>query len=298
LAENGCGPVRVLIVSRDPSRQATELSVPGVEEVLTIASPVEHFEPHLHAAAVKAVIESERPQVVLAGDSADAMAFAPAVAAELGLGFAAAATGVTWQDRAPVVTRATYGDRLVGMLDFPGKPIVLVMVRPGAYPAVAPGGGSAAVREPAVTLDASTPATKHLGYSQVAPGELELSRSEFVVAIGRGVEDESGVAELEGIARSLGAAFSVSGGLVDAGLASPVRKVGVSGKTVRPKVYLALGISGALQHVTGVRNAGTIIAVNTDREAPVFRAAHYGAVADLFDVARALPRHFSWPSDS
>ena len=85
---------------------------------------------------------------------------------------------------------------------------------------------------------------------------------------------------------------------MEAGLGSPARKIGLTGKTIEPKVYLALGISGAPQHVSGVRKAGTIIAVNTDPEAPIFGAAHYGAVADLFEVARALPRYFSWPSDS
>ncbi len=166
LADSGCGPVRVLIVSRDPFRHVTELSVPGVEEVLTVASPLEHFEPHLHATAVKAAIEAERPQVVLAADSADAMAYAPAVAAELGLGFASGATGIDWEDGTPVVTRPVHGDRLVAQLEFPGKPVSLVMVQSGAYAAVAPGGGSAAVREPTLTLDASLAATEHLGYSR------------------------------------------------------------------------------------------------------------------------------------
>jgi electron transfer flavoprotein alpha subunit len=186
----------------------------------------------------------------------------------------------------------------VAQLEFPGKPTVLVMVRSGAYAAVAPGGGSAAVRELAATLDSSVGATKHLGYSRAEADELDLSRSALVLAIGRGVEDEAGVAELEGIARKLRAAFSVSGGLVDAGLGAAAGKIGMTGKTIEPKVYLALGISGAPQHVSGVRNAGTIIAVNTDPDAPIFRAAQYGAVADLFEVARALPRHFSWPPGS
>lgn len=295
LAESGCGPVRVLIVSRDPSRQAAELAVPGVEEVLTVATPVPHFEPHLHATAVKAVIAAEQPQVVLAGNSADVMGYAPAVAAELELGFAAGATGVAFNDGALVATRPVFGDRLVAELEFPGEPTVLVMVRSGAYAPVSPGGGTAALRDADVTMDESALPTRHLGYAEAASGEL--SSSPFVIAIGRGVEDETGVAELEGIARTVGAAFSVSGGLVEAGLGTAARKIGVTGKTIEPKVYLALGISGAPQHVSGVSNAGTIIAVNTDPEAPIFKAAQYGAVADLFDVARALRRQFSWPSE-
>ena len=298
LAERGCGPVRVAIVAHDASRHAAELSVPGVEEVLTVALREEHFDPHVHATAVKAVIEAARPQIVLAADSADAMGYAPAVAAELGLGFASGATDVAWEDGAPVVARIAHGGRLVAQLDFPGKPVVLVMVRSGAYAAVAPGGGSAPAREVAVTLDPSAAAAQHLGYSELGPAELDLLHSAFVLAIGRGVEDEASVRELEGIARNLGAAFSVSGGLVDAGLGSAARKIGVTGKTIEPKVYLALGVSGAPQHVSGVSNAGTIIAVNTDPEAPIFRASHYGAVADLFEVARGLPPHFSRPSDS
>jgi electron transfer flavoprotein alpha subunit len=113
-----------------------------------------------------------------------------------------------------------------------------------------------------------------------------------LLSIGRGVEDEAGVTEFESIAAKVRATLSVSRPLVDAGLASPSRQVGQSGKTVKPKVYVALGISGAVQHLSGMRKADTIIAVNTDPEAPIFQIAHYGAVADLFDVARALPQHF------
>jgi electron transfer flavoprotein alpha subunit len=288
LAQSGPGPVRALVVSSDPARCATQLGVPGIEEVLTVRSPVEHFEPHLEAAAVRAVIEAERPQVVLTCHSADAMGFAPAVAAELGLGFASGAIDVAWEDGAPVVTRGSYGEPLADRLVFGGKATVLVMLRAGAYEGVAPGNGAVPVRDAGVTLMQSAAATRHLGYRKTS----EPTDSKVVMAIGRGVENASAVEELVGISRKLGATVVVSGGLVDAGLGSPARKVGQSGKTIEPRVYLALGISGTPQHLTGVRGTGTIIAVNTDPDAPIFRRAHYGAVADLFEVARALARHF------
>jgi electron transfer flavoprotein alpha subunit len=292
LAQQGCAPVRVCIVDSDPARYAAQLGVPGVMEVLTVTSPREQFEAHLQAEAVKALVERLAPEIILNAHSVDAMGYAPAVAAQLGLGFASDALSVDWENGAPVVARGAYGDRLVGRLEFPGKPAVLAMVRAGAYEAVAADDGAAPARDADIALDASLAATEHLGYREAETGDVDITKAGFLLSIGRGVEDEAGVTEFEEIAEQLHATLCVSRPLVDAGLVSAARQVGQSGKTVKPKVYVALGISGAVQHLAGMRKADTIIAVNTDPEAPIFQVAHYGAVADLFDVARALPQHF------
>ncbi|HET6506987.1 MAG TPA: electron transfer flavoprotein subunit alpha/FixB family protein [Baekduia sp.] len=296
LAEQGGGPVRVLVVDGDPSAVAGGLGAEGVEEVLTVTSPRAEFEPHLQAEAVSAAIAALEPAVVLTGHTVDAMGYAPAVAAKLGLGFASDAFGVAIEDGAPAVRRGAYGDRLVASLAFPGKGTTLVMLRAGAYEAAAPGGdgdGAATVRDAGIALDASAARTEHLGYREAEAGDVDITKAPFLLSIGRGVEDEDGVSELEQIADRLHATLSVSRPLVDSGLAASSRQVGQSGLTVKPKVYLALGISGAVQHLAGMRKADTIIAINTDPEAPIFQVAHYGAVADLFDVARALPGHFA-----
>jgi electron transfer flavoprotein alpha subunit len=293
LADQGCAPVRVLVVDGDPSAVAADLGAAGVEEVLTVTSPRAEFEPHLQAEAVGAAIAALEPAVVLTGHTVDAMGYAPAVAARLGMGFASDAFAVAIEDGAPTVRRGAYGDRLVATLAFPGKATTLVMVRAGAYEAAAPGAGAATVRDPGIALDASAARTEHLGYREAEAGDVDITKAPFLLSIGRGVEDEDGVSELERIAESLNATLSVSRPLVDSGLAASSRQVGQSGLTVKPKVYLALGISGAVQHLAGMRKADTIIAVNTDPEAPIFQVAHYGAVADLFDVARALPGHFA-----
>jgi electron transfer flavoprotein alpha subunit len=271
------GPVDVLLVG-DAAPEA--LNVPGVETILHARR--EHYEPHVTAAAARAAIERFAPDVVLAPHSVDAMGYAPAVAAELGLGFASDVTSVS------PVTRGAYGDRLLATLEFDGP--ALLMVRAGAYEVMAAGGGSAAVEE--LALDESAAVVEHLGYVEAEEGDVDITASGFLLSIGRGVEDADGVAEFEAIASKLSATLAVSRPLVDAGLVSPARQVGQSGRTVKPKVYLALGISGAIQHLAGMRKADTIIAVNTDPDAPIFQVAHYGAVADLYDVARALPRHF------
>jgi electron transfer flavoprotein alpha subunit len=274
------GPVNVLLVGDAPPEA---LNAPGVETVLVARR--EHFEPHVQATAVKVAIERFQPAFALAPHSVDGMGYAPAVAAELDLGFASDVTAV-----APAVTRGAYGDRLVAQLEFPEKATTLLMLRAGAYEAATAGGGSATVE--AIEPD-ETPATvEHLGYVEPEVGDVDITKSGFLISIGRGVEDAEGVAEFEAIAGKLSATLAVSRPLVDAGLVSASRQVGQSGKTVKPKVYLALGISGAIQHLAGMRKADTIIAVNTDPEAPIFQVADYGAVADLFDVARALPQYF------
>lgn len=265
-----------------------ELSVEGVDEILTIASPTQHFETHIAQRALEHLIDAEQPSLILLGHTIDALGFAPAVAARGGLGFASDVTGLRFED-GPVATRGAYGDKLAAELDFPGKERVLLMLRAGAFEP-ATGAGSPAVR--AVEADLGDPATEHVEFREVAAGEVDITKAEFLLSIGRGIEDQDKIEQFEELAEKMGATLSVSRPLVDAGWVTNARQVGQSGKTVKPKVYLALGISGAVQHLAGMSKASTIIAVNTDPEAPIFNVAHFGAVADMFDVAEELDRAF------
>jgi electron transfer flavoprotein alpha subunit len=283
------GRLAVAVVAREPGRFLEPLSVEGVDEVLLVSAPVEHFEPHIAQAALEALIGSESPDVVLVGHTIDGMGFAPAVAARLGLGFASDVVSAGWE-RGPVAIRGAYGDKLVAELDFPGRDCTLLMIRAGAYEP-SQGAGSAPAREVQVDLSGAA-RTEHVEFREAAVGDVDITRADFLVSVGRGIGDKDNLPQFEELAARLGAMLSVSRPLVDAGMISNARQVGQSGKTVKPKVYLALGISGAVQHLAGMRKADTIIAVNTDPEAPIFTVAHYGAVADLFEVAEALEQHF------
>jgi electron transfer flavoprotein alpha subunit len=227
--------------------------------------------------------------VVLVGHTIDGMGFAPAVAARLGLGFASDVVGVGWDD-GPVARRGAYGDKLVAELEFRGKECALLMVRAGAFEP-AEGAGSPESRDVPVDLSGAA-RSDHLDYREVAAGDVDITQADFLLSVGRGIEDKDNLPQFEDLATRLGATLSVSRPIVDAGWVSNARQVGQSGKTVKPKVYLALGISGAVQHLAGMKKADTIIAVNTDPEAPIFTVAHYGAVADLFAVAEGLEKHF------
>jgi electron transfer flavoprotein alpha subunit len=255
--------------------------------VLAVRSPAANFEAHIAARALEELIEAERPALVLVGHTIDSMGYAPAVAARGRLGFASDVVALGW-DGGPSARRGAYGDKLVDELEFPGKECTLLMVRPGAFAAATPGSGGAAVRavELSALLDAAR--TEHVGFREVAVGDVDITKADFLLSIGRGVAERDNIPRFEELAQRLGATLSVSRPIVDAGWMPGARQVGQSGKTVKPKVYLALGISGAVQHLAGMRGAEVIIAVNTDPEAPIFGVAHYGAVVDMFELADEL----------
>lgn len=271
--------------------QPEGLGAEGVDEVLTVTSPVEHFEAHVAQAALERLIEEEEPDLVLLGHTIDSMGFGPAVAVRSGLGFASDVMEVSWGD-GPIARRGAYGDKLVAELGFPGKQRTLMMVRPGAYEPVTGGGSPPPVRAVEVSVDPGLIATEHVEFREADVGDVDITKADFLLSVGRGIEDKDSIPQFEALAERMGATLSVSRPLVDAGWMSNARQVGQSGKTVKPAVYLALGISGAVQHLAGMQKAQTIIAVNSDPEAPIFGVAHFGAVADLFDVAEQLEQHF------
>jgi electron transfer flavoprotein alpha subunit len=278
------GRLAVAVIGGDAERLATTLGAEGVDEVLAVPVTAKCFEAHVWQRAVQALIESERPAVVLVGHTIDSLGFAPAIAAHLGLGFASDVTAAWWE-RGPRARRGAYGQKLHAELEFPGKQCTLLTVRPGIF-------DPARNREvPTRTVEVpceGVARTEHVEFVEAATSDVDITKADFLLSIGRGVEDKDKIPQFEKLAERLGATLSVSRPLVDAGWISNDRQVGQSGKTVKPQVYLALGISGAVQHLAGMRNAGTIIAVNTDPDAPIFAVAHYGAVADLFEVADEL----------
>ncbi len=277
-----------LIVAVVGEQDPGAVNVDGVDEILTISTPGAHFEAHVAQAALEALIDAESPALVLLGHTIDSLGFGPAVAARGGLGFASDVTAIAWED-GPVAVRGAYGDKLRAELDFPGRERTLLMLRAGAFEPAA-GAGTATVRAVEVAAESRT---EHVEFREAAAGDVDITKADFLLSIGRGIEDKDNIPQFEELAEKMGATLSVSRPLVDAGWMSNARQVGQSGKTVKPRLYLAFGISGAVQHLAGMQKAETIVAVNTDPEAPIFGVAHYGAVVDLFDVAEELEQHFA-----
>lgn len=289
------GPVRVVLLAVDPLPLAGTLAASGADEVLAVPTPVPEFEGHVWAAAVEQLLDRTRPSFVLGGHTVDALGWAPAVAARRGLGFADGVTGLAPCDEGLRVRRPGPGGTSELTLALPaGRPAVL-LVREGAFrPSPAPAGADPApVRR--VPLDlAGTARTEHLGYREPAPpARTDIESADILLALGRPADDDRALARLERLAAAMGATICATRPLIESGRLPRHRQVGRSGRIVRPRVYLALGISGATGHLAAVEGTPTIVAVNTDPEAPIFRVADYGATADLFAVADELERLFS-----
>ena len=292
MKEAAGGPLAVALIDADAARHAPALAAAGVDEVLTVPRP-EPSRRTVRARAGGADRGAGSRRWCWSGTRSTRWASRRPSRPRSGLGFASDVVALDW-DGGPVARRGAYGDKLLDELEFPGKACTLLMLRPGTFaPAVV-----GAARPPGgAPFDAGelpgAARTEHVGFREAPAGDVDITKADFLLSIGRGVAEQDNIPRFEELARRLGATLSVSRPIVDAGWMPSARQVGQSGKTVKPRLYLALGISGAVQHLAGMRTAETIIAVNTDPEAPIFGVAHYGAVVDMFELADELEAQLS-----
>jgi electron transfer flavoprotein alpha subunit len=281
------GPVAVAVVAAEPDAYAPALNAPGVDEVLLVPARSEAFDPGMAAEALEALVRDRAPRLVLLGQSVNASGVGAAVAARAGLGFAGNVVSVSAPGGEIRATREILGGKVEVELDFPDVPAVVIVLRPAGR-ALPDGAGTAAVTRVEHSLDAARSHSRHIAYEEPVAGGVDLSKAPFILTVGRGIGDKGNLALFEELAGKAGAALGSSRPLVDAGWMPRERQVGQSGATVKPAVYLAFGVSGANEHLAGMKESGTIIAVNTDPRARIFDVAHFGAVADACDVAEEL----------
>lgn len=279
------GRVAVLLVAADLDPLIEQLALDDVDEILAV--PVEREPTTDTLREVLARIVGERgPRAVIAGQTVDGMGYGAAVAAGLSLGFAADVVDArVGEGGGLVVQRELYGGRVLTELELPGPSVLLL--RPTTWPE-AQAGAAPAVSRPSIELGPAR--VRHREHVEPPVAEVDITKAEVILAVGRGIGEQGNVALYEELAERLGATLAASRPLVDAGWLPASRQVGQSGNTVKPRLYLAFGISGAVQHLAGMKGAATIVAVNTDPEAPIFGIAHYGALADVEEVAEELAK--------
>lgn len=213
-------------------------------------------------------------------------AVAPRVAARLGVACATDITDVTYTGNNIEITRPAIANKVIQRVKINSEKLVAV-VRAGAFEMTDAGtaGSENVIRLAAPPIDLGAVVKELIAD---ASGEIDLGDAAIVVSVGRGVKDQKGIDLVKGLADDLGAGFGTSRAMVDSGLLEHNKQVGQTGKIVAPKLYIAVGISGAIQHLSGMTGSQVIVAVNNDPEAPIFNVADYGIVGDLFEVVPIL----------
>ena len=244
------------------------------------------FNPEAYGKVVEALVKEKSPRLVMFGWTATGMDLAAWLSARIGKPCAAYVKGMSVDGGALVVNCQIYGGKMMADVAPEGDMAILAVLA-GSFPVEA-GQGSTAATQIASPVSLDGLKIKFVEAIKPAAGDVDITAQQKLVSIGRGIGSKENVELAEELAQKLGATVSSSRPVVDAGWLPRTRQVGKSGLKVKPKLYLMLGISGAPEHLEGMKSAELIIAVNTDKKAPIFNVAHYGATADLFEVAEAM----------
>lgn len=246
------------------------------------------FEPECYAGILSRIIQEERPFLTLMGHTPWGMDLAPALAVRTGFPLATDCSDLSFEGGKPSAVRQILNGKVFSRVGFKDSEGYLITARPGAFSPGSPGNREGRVEKREIPRDLGEPRRQFLNFEDTGAGAVDITQADLLVSVGRGVGDAESIAAVQELADIMGGVLSCSRPVVDLNWLPKYHQVGTSGKSVSPKVYLALGISGAFQHVAGITGAGTIIAVNKDRKAPIFRVAHYGVADDLFTIVEAL----------
>jgi electron transfer flavoprotein alpha subunit len=288
LADDAGGDLHLAVIGGDVSAFAEQLSVPGVDRIHTVPEG-EEFNHDVYVQVLEAMVEELGPDYLLAPNSVNGLDYAPALAQSLDRPLVTDAIDFSLNGQLEV-TREMYGSKVETTIAVDADDAA-VTVRPAEFEPTE-GDADPAVEVFDVDVDESAIGSTVTGFEEVGGGDVDITEADVLVSVGRGIEEEENLDLIFDLADALDATVSSSRPIVDSGWLEKNRQVGQSGKVVTPDVYLAIGISGAVQHVAGMKGADTIVAINTDPSAPIFDLADYGIVDDLFEVVPELIEQF------
>jgi electron transfer flavoprotein alpha subunit len=287
----GGDELKVALLGAGAGAAAQDLATAGVGEVLTVIdAALEPYTADGYVLALAHVIASASPQVIALAHTYQARDFAPMLAARLTLPLITDVTGVTGSGTQATFTRPMFQGKLAAEVKPRASGAYLVTFQIGAFRADAlkKGTSPSLVNPVAVTIDRAAIRQTPEAPFQEARQAVDLSQAARIVAVGRGIKAQDQLPVAEKLAKAMGAELAASRPICDSGWLPMERQIGSSGQTVAPKLYVALGISGAIQHLVGMKGSRTIVAINKDADAPIFEVADYGIVGDLFEIVPAL----------
>jgi electron transfer flavoprotein alpha subunit len=242
------------------------------------------YNTEIYTAALKEVCDDVKPSILLFGGTSNGRDLAPRIAARLNAGVASDVDRLEWTDGKLRARRPVYSGKAFATVEVTSNPAIAT-TRPNAFPPEEAGGGAAEV----VEISASSEAKAKVVETKVPEaGELSIAEADIIVSGGRGLKEAQNFSYIRDLAHAIGGAVGASRATVDAGWIDHQHQVGQTGRVVSPNLYIAAGISGAIQHLAGMSSSKHIVAINKDPEAPIFRVADLGVVGDLFQVLPAL----------
>jgi electron transfer flavoprotein alpha subunit len=274
-----------IIFGSSASAAAEELAKNGVTEVFWVKDAnFDHYHPEAYAAAVEAVIQEQKPQFILATASSLGKDLLPKLSARFDAPLVSDCTVLSLEASGAKAKRPFFSGKAMADVSFEAAPLTFISLRPNSLAAGALS-GTGKVTEKSVTFDFAGSPIQFVSMTEAASDRPDLTEASIIVSGGRSLKTKENFKILFDLADQLGAAVGASRAAVDENLASHDMQVGQTGKTVNPSLYMAFGISGAIQHLAGMRTSKVIVAVNKDPQAPLFQKADYGVVGDLFTLA-------------
>lgn len=278
--------VEAVLLAENPDALVPALAGQADRVVCAAGPAFKEFSYEPYQRALVKLVGERKPKAVLVAHSAYGTDLGPSLAVALDCGLVSDAIGFAKTGDGLVVSRGMYSGKMVADWVAGDEPVV-VMVRPSQFKPETPALASEAVRWDAGDV-ATGAKTKFITLEEVPTTGIDITKATLIIGVGRGVKEEKNLALVKEFAADIGAVLAASRPVVDAGWLPKEVQIGSSGKTVKPKIYIALGISGAFQHVAGMKGADVIIAVNKDPNAPIFAVAHYGIVDDMQKVVPVL----------
>jgi electron transfer flavoprotein alpha subunit len=258
-------------------------------KVLTVDDPrFETLNSEAFITALPPILSDPCPFLLIMGASNAILDLAPGLSVALDAAFASDCLGLETKDGKILAMRQVYNYKVNATLSFKNADRIVVTLRSGSFPYTLYGSESGVIEKLASPLEGATLKKRFVGYLEAEKGDVDVAAADIIVSVGRGIGDEPDMNVFQSLADTMGGVLACSRPIVDKHLLPKYHQVGTSGVEVKPKIYLALGISGAFQHVGGIKGSPIIVAVNKDPRAPIFRVARYGIVGDVYEVVPAL----------
>lgn len=287
LAEKADSDLTAVLLGKEVKEQAETLSGYAQKVLLVEDVKLENFNSEAYHKVLSNLINEHKPLLTMIGHTSFGVDLAPSLAAALKLPLATDCIELEFEGETLVITRQMYGGKVNVKATVHKAESYIVTVRQAAFAAQKPVLNGEIIEKPSPLSEEITK-KRFIKYVLPPPGGVDITVADVLVGVGRGIKDESNMPMVEELAKAFGGVLACSRPIVDKGWLPSDRQVGTSGKTVKPKLYIAIGISGAFQHVLGMKNSDLIIAVNKDSKAPIFSFADYGVVEDLFKIVPPL----------